>query len=374
MRNILKSIGCLLSLLLVAQFAVAQETQIFPGKIWPDNNGKHINAHGGNIIRVGEFWYWYGESRGEQGEPMPGVGVYRSEDLVNWTHLGIALSIFSEPGHVLETGCVIERPKVVYNKKTEQYVMIFHHELKGRGYEAAQTGFAVSKTPEGPFTFLKSLRPNAGKWPADWSEAHVAEAKALKEEDYKEWWTPEWHKAIDKGLLVKRDFEGGQMSRDMTVYIDDDGKAYHIFSSEENLTLHFAELTDDFLDYTGKYYRVAPAGHNEAPTIMKHNGRYWMITSGCTGWAPNEARMFWADNILGPWTQVPTPFKGEKVETSFDTQGTYILYLPSTNQFIFMADRWQPKTLALSPHVWLPISFDENGTPVLTWIDSWQVK
>ena len=85
--------------------------------------------------------------------------------------------------------------------------------------------------------------------------------------------------AIKKGLLVKRDLEGGQMSRDMTVYVDDDGKAYHIYSSEENLTLQIAELTDDYTAHTGRYVRVAPGGHNEAPAIFKHNGTYWMITS-----------------------------------------------------------------------------------------------
>ena len=58
--------------------------------------------------------------------------------------------------------------------------------------------------------------------------------------DY-EWWTPEWREAVNKGMFVKRDLEGdGQMSRDMTLFVDDDGTAYHIYSSEENLTLHIA--------------------------------------------------------------------------------------------------------------------------------------
>ena len=34
------------------------------------------------------------------------------------------------------------------------------------------------------------------------------------------------------------------MSRDMTLFVDDDGKGYHIYSSEDNLTLHIAELTE----------------------------------------------------------------------------------------------------------------------------------
>lgn len=77
----------------------------------------------------------------------------------------------------------------------------------------------------------------------------------------------------------------------MTLFVDDDGKAYHIYSSEDNLTLQIAELADDYLSHTGKYIRIFPGGHNEAPAIFKKEGTYWMITSGCTGWDPNKARL-----------------------------------------------------------------------------------
>lgn len=346
---------------------------IFPGQKWVDNNGKHINAHGGNIIKDGDTWYWYGERRNTENSygPMPGVSVYKSSNLVDWTDCGVALATVNEPDHMLEAGCIIERPKVMRNPQTGKYVMLFHHELKGRGYEAARVGFAESDTPEGPFVFVKSLRPNAKSWPSDWNRQQIARAMALDITDYKKWWTPEWYAAVNAGLFLNRDYGGGQMSRDMTVYIDDDGKAYHIYSSEENLTLHIAELTDDYMNYTGKYVRMAPAGHNEAPTILKRDGKYWMITSGCTGWAPNEARMFWAENIFGPWHQAKTPFRGEKVSTSFDSQGTFIIQLPNADKYIFMADRWSPDSLSESRHIWLPIQFDANGSPFLEWQDSW---
>ena len=80
------------------------------------------------------------------------------------------------------------------------------------------------------------------------------------------------------------------MSRDMTLFVDDDRKAYHIYASEENLTLQIAELSDDYLSHTGRYIRVAPGGHNEAHAIFKIDGRYYIITSGSTGWEPNAAR------------------------------------------------------------------------------------
>ncbi len=347
--------------------------EIRPGQEWPDRKGEHINAHGGGLLFHEGKYYWYGENRPARGFTTEvGVEVYSSSDLMNWEDEGVALAVSDEAGHDIERGCIMERPKVVRNPKTGKFVMLFHLELKGQGYAAARVGFAESDSPVGPFRFIRSLRPNAGKWPVDFSRRDIRKAKKLKESDYKEWWTPEWREAIREGLLLARDVPGGQMSRDMTVYVDDDGKAYHIYSAEENLTLNIAELTDDYLDYTGRYVRVAPGGQNEAPAIFKRDGVYWMITSGCTGWAPNEARMFKATSLWGPWEQLPSPFVGKDAKKSFHTQGTYIFKVEGTEDgFVFMADRWNPRSLKNSRHIWLPIDFEADSTPVIRWVDGW---
>lgn len=347
--------------------------EIRPGQEWPDRKGEHINAHGGGLLFHEGKYYWYGENRPARGFTTEvGVEVYSSSDLMNWEDEGVALAVSDEAGHDIERGCIMERPKVVRNPKTGKFVMLFHLELKGQGYAAARVGFAESDSPVGPFRFIRSLRPNAGKWPVDFSRRDIRKAKKLKEADYKEWWTPEWREAIREGLLLARDVPGGQMSRDMTVYVDDDGKAYHIYSAEENLTLNIAELADDYLDYTGRYVRVAPGGQNEAPAIFKRDGVYWMITSGCTGWAPNEARMFKATSLWGPWEQLPSPFVGKDAKKSFHTQGTYIFKVEGTEDgFVFMADRWNPRSLKNSRHIWLPIDFEADGTPVIRWVDGW---
>ena len=347
--------------------------EIRPGQEWPDRKGEHINAHGGGLLFHEGKYYWYGENRPARGFTTEvGVEVYSSSDLMNWEDEGVALAVSDEAGHDIERGCIMERPKVVRNPKTGKFVMLFHLELKGQGYAAARVGFAESDSPVGPFRFIRSLRPNAGKWPVDFSRRDIRKAKKLKESDYKDWWTPEWREAIREGLLLARDVPGGQMSRDITVYVDDDGKAYHIYSAEENLTLNIAELTDDYLDYTGRYVRVAPGGQNEAPAIFKRDGVYWMITSGCTGWAPNEARMFKATSLWGPWEQLPSPFVGKDAKKSFHTQGTYIFKVEGTEDgFVFMADRWNPRSLKNSRHIWLPIDFEADSTPVIRWVDGW---
>lgn len=369
-------IFCVWGLVMAASVGAQSLERITPGQEWPDRKGEHINAHGGGLLFHEGKYYWYGENRPARGFTTEvGVEVYSSSDLMNWEDEGVALAVSEEAGHDIERGCIMERPKVVRNPKTGKFVMLFHLELKGKGYAAARVGFTESDSPVGPFRFIRSLRPNAGKWPTDFSRRDIRKAKKLKEADYKEWWTPEWREAIREGLLLARDVPGGQMSRDMTVYVDDDGKAYHIYSAEENLTLNLAELTDDYLDYTGRYVRIAPGGQNEAPTIFKRDGVYWMITSGCTGWAPNEARMFKAASLWGPWEQLPSPFVGKDAKKSFHTQGTYIFKVEGTEDgFVFMADRWNPQSLKNSRHIWLPIDFEADGTPVIRWVDSWSPK
>ena len=334
---------------------------------WKDVNNEYINAHGGGVLFHNGLYYWFGEHRPENGFTTEvGVNCYASSDLQNWTHKGVALAVSEEPGSDIERGCIMERPKVIYNKKTGKFVMWFHLELKGQGYGPARAAVAVSDKPEGPYRFVRSGRVNPGIYPENMPEADRKLTWNMKK--YKKWWTPEWYKAVNQGLFVKRDIEGGQMSRDMTLFVDDDGKAYHIYSSEENLTLHIAELTDDYLQHSGRYIRIFPGGHNEAPALFKKDNMYWMITSGCTGWDPNEARMFSASSIWGPWKQHPNPCRGQNSEKTFSGQSTFVLELPE-NRFIFMADVWKPKSLMYSGHIWLPIQFDEQGVPFIEWTD-----
>ena len=329
------------------------------GELWYDTDGRHINAHGGGILKYGDTYYWFGEHKDERtSDAMVGVMCYASKDLVNWRNCGVALSV-TEPapgqsgqrmrrgattGSDIERGCILERPKVIYNPVTKKFCMWFHLELKGQGYNAARYGVAVADRPEGPYKFLYSSRANAGTWPVEGSPMNFDE-------------------------YLKRDYGTGQMARDMTLYVDDDGKAYHIFSSEENFTLHIAELTGDYLHHTGRYTRMAPGGQNEAPAIFKHDGTYWMITSGCTGWAPNEARMFSAPSIWGPWTQHPNPCRGPLAEKTFNGQSTYVLTLDD-GRHIFMADIWRPNHPIDARYIWLPIEF-EDGKPVVRWRDEW---
>jgi len=169
-----------------------KNTLIKPGEIWPDTEGKHINAHGGGILLYKGIYYWFGESRlprGETDRTNYGVGCYSSKDLLNWKNERLALRVTNDTASLLQPGCVIERPKVIFNRRTGKFVMWFHHELRGQGYRAAMTGVAVSDNINGPYKYIRSLRPNAGVWPVNFSNEQIN--YSIKDSDLKGM-TGEW--------------------------------------------------------------------------------------------------------------------------------------------------------------------------------------
>lgn len=151
---------------LAGAFCASAADTIRPGEIWPDNNGKHINAHGGGVLYDGGKYYWFGEHKSDHtSSALVGVTCYSSDNLTDWTDMGVALPVVDIEGHDLERGCVLERPKVVYNPLTGKYVMWFHLELKGRGYAAARYGVATADKPEGPYKYMRSGRVLPGIYP-----------------------------------------------------------------------------------------------------------------------------------------------------------------------------------------------------------------
>jgi len=358
-------------ILIAIHYAGYAQNEITPGALWLDTDGKYINAHGGGVLKHEGIYYWYGEHKGDKNNAYVGITCYSSMDLVHWKNEGVALPVSSDPDSEITSGSVMERPKVVYNQKTQKFIMWFHLELKGQGYSAARTALAISDKPSGPFIYQQSFRPNAGQWPINFKENWKSSKPG---EDSLKWWSDDWYQAVREGLYVRRDFEKGQMSRDMTIYVDEDGTAYHVHAAEENLTIHISELTDDYQNFTGRYVTVAPAGHNEAPAIFKRKGYYYMITSGCTGWDPNAARSFRAQSMFGPWEPLGNPCIGDQADLTFESQGTFILPMPGKrNEFIFMADRWRPENPKDGRYVWLPLKV-EGGKPVLQWYDEWEIN
>lgn len=361
---------CTLVLLIMNSCANGELRSFTPGEIWPDNNGIHINAHGVGILTVGDTYYWYGEHKTEGAKgnfANMGVHCYSSQNLHDWQDEGIVLKVSDNPNSEIAKGCILERPKVIYNKKNNNYVMWFHLEPKGAGYTGARSGVAVSDSPVGPFRYLESVRPNAGHWAQNINPQQKDAPVLCDGLKFSGGGLPD-----DVNLLniAKRDFEGGQMARDMNLFVDQDDKAYHIYSSEENSTLHVALLDESYTKHSGVYTRNFEGRFMEAPAMFKRDGKYYLIMSGCSGWDPNQARSAIAESPLGPWRELGNPAIGDSTNTTFHSQSSYVLQVG--DKYIYMGDRWRPEDAIDGRYIWLPLEFDGEA-PKLRWADSWSL-
>lgn len=287
------------------------------GTMWLDTDGNPIQAHGGMIEKFDGIYYWYGENKagetvlkenGLHRVDFIGFSCYSSADCISWKNEGLVLKASYQPGSPLHKSRVGERPKVLYNEKSRKYVMWFH--LDSHDYMTAHTGVAVADRPTGPFQFVREMCPNR--------------------------------------------FD----SRDMTLFKDTDGKAYLIYSSDWNKTLRIAQLTDDYLDVNGVYSHAFPEQEREAPAIFIKDGLYYMITSGCTGWEPNNALFGISHNIFSGWKLIGDPCTGENARQTYFGQSTYVF--EKDGRHYLMLDHWNPSNLKESGYSILPVQAD-NG-------------
>jgi len=308
--------------LAISSIANAQVPKSTDGKVWHDTNGNYINAHGAGVLYYNGTYYLFGEiKKGKTWRvpnqdwedyrvPAGGISCYASKDFKHWKYQGIALvPVKGQPDNDLDTGRVIERPKVIYNNKTHHFVMWMHVDKKDYSY--SQAGVAVSNNPAGPYRYIKSVKPN------------------------------------------------GNMARDMTVFKDDDGKAYLVFSSANNNTMDICLLSNDYLSPTIFYTPILLNRRREAPAVFKSKGKYYLITSSCTGWSPNAATYSVADKMLGPWKEYGNPCTGPGADSTFNAQSAYVQYVKDRG-FLFMADIWKKTDLENSTYLWLPLTVD-NG-------------
>jgi len=343
----------------------SSSSEFIPGQVWADTERHPINAHGGGILFHEGVYYWYGEAKtgrtflpdcnkswGGTRVDVTGVSCYSSTNLYDWKNEGLVLqAVTNSPENDLHPSKVLERPKVIYNATTKEFAMWMH--IDSMDYTAARVGVAVSSTPTGPFRYLGSFRPDAGVWPRN-----------ITDDDRKPGPTN----------ALARDFNAGQMARDLTVFVDDDGKAYLFYASEDNATMHVSLLTPDYHHTTGQYARIFIGRSTEAPAVFKRQGKYYLIGSGCTAWAPNAARMAVADSIFGPWRELPNPCVGNDADKTFTSQSAFVLPVQGKEgSFVFLADRWNQWDLPASRYVWLPLDFPVDGNPKLRWQDRWQL-
>lgn len=333
---------CVLLGLFGNQFLKAQEiqTEIKSAEIWLDTNGERLNAHGGGVLFYKGVYYWYGEhkleGKSESQFADGGIHCYSSTDLTNWKNEGVVLSVdYKDEKSDLAYGCILERPKIVYNSKNNQFVAYFKLYLKGVGYDSNYVGVALADKPNGPFMYHHKFRGGG----------------------------------TNKG------------SGDFSMFKDDDGILYHLAVRKPDKAFVIGKMDTDYYFPEGDYQICKGVKlHSEAPAIIKRKGIYHMLGSGSKGWNPNPARYHTTDNILGTWTFQGNPCNGYNnvdklgIEKTYGGQASYIIPIEGEGDtYIAMFDIWKPKRPITGRYIWLPIEFS-NGKMSISWRDSWKLS
>lgn len=282
--------------------------QLKNGELWEDTNGNPIHAHGGHILQKDGFYYWYGEDRRDNIY----VSCYRSKDLINWEFRNHILTTDSRTEHYrVRTICKLinedgkkvnlERPKVLYNEKTSTFVLWVHYE-NGMDYTDAACAVATCDTPDGDFVYHGHFNPY------------------------------------------------GYMSRDCTLYQDKDNTAYFISAARDNGDLHVYRLSEDYLNVDKLVHKLWQGEYREAPAVVEEDGIYYLLSSFCTGWAPNQGKYGISKGIEEDWSLLHN--FGDN--TTYQSQPSFIIKT-ADGQLLYFGDRWNAEHYFESGYIIFPL-------------------
>ena len=281
---------------------------------WYDDTGAAIETRAGCLRKFGDNYYWYGLFAWQDPKAWNDQTCYMSKDLVHWTNKGIALHVVAGAN----------RMDVLYNDTTKQYVMFLKY-----GGDAASLGFATSSTPEGPYT-----------------------------------------------LLNETQVDGANIG-DMSMYQDDDGKAYLAYVWDQtgpNRQHGIYRMSADYLSLDTRLYLWNEASR-EAPHIFKRNGTYYYGVSETNGVKPSPTRYYTATALTGPWSaaaMLSTPGSS----TTYETQVDFVLPFTGTQGTVYMfdGDRWLPTGGSQGGYVWLPYQFSTALMPTMPYYQDWDLN
>jgi beta-xylosidase len=335
----------LVALLFSGTLAEGENTGFRPGQPWLDTNGVHINAHGYCVLDFQGRHYWYGahkiEGKTEDEKNEAGVRCYVSDDLTNWRDQGLVLSVFEKGAHPdLAEAFILDRPKVIYQEAAKTFILYFKlypPKSKGgkSGKDYAWVGVATSATPTGPFEY--------------------------------------------KGYFLGNHSKFG--TGDFAIFQDTDGSVYHVAVRKPDKALIYGRLSEDGLKPVGDYKVLeGVTERTEAPAFFRRDGKVYLLGSGTSGWKPNAARMFVADQFTGPYKELPNPCRGVNPinqlgpDKTFGGQSTFVYPVAGRKDaWIAMFDINKPEDPINSGYIWLPIEF-EADQPVIRWRDTWDLS
>lgn len=350
-----------------------RQDAIYPGQVWLDTSGERIQAHGGALHYEDGVYYWYGENKahtdGKSDIWTWGIRVYRSTDLYNWEDLGLLIPpVLDDPNSNLFPDMRVDRPHIRKCPATGKYVAW----IKLSGEEAC---FLVMQADSflGPYEIVR--------------------------ENY----NPLGCKVGDFDIVQDQDT----------------GKSY-LYMDADHKGVLCLEMAEDMLSaekrVSEQYMGLIPPFTREGIALFERAGRKYMLTSGMTGYIPNQSDSAVSEAWDAPFISKGDPYVDDDTLSSFNSQFTQVFKLPDRDLYIALSDRWVPeypvdaaradllrrcvasrydpkhyqateeeqKELAAAPmletantsiadYVWLPLEFD--GCRVrIRWQDRWTVE
>ncbi|CCF52754.1 hypothetical protein NDA11_007473 [Ustilago hordei] len=299
-KTLLSSLSTL-ALTLISS-VTATENYIVSGDRWHDTSSSYINAHGAGLLHdsSASLWYWVGEYKAAS-NGFQGFSLYSSSDLINWDSHGLILP----PSSSLPFQ-VGERPKLIKNSSTGEYVLWFHADSSN--YSLAKVGICYANKVTGPYT------------------------------------------CPENGVFSPL----GMESRDMNVYVDtyNNNQGYLLFATNGNADVGIAKMTSDYKNLTSLVGTIA--SRLEGFGVFRDDaGLYNMVVSNQSGWQPNANSLYTTPNL---GTQVPTysNYIANNAYNTYNSQNTFEIS-PNDNLEVYLGDRWWETDLQQSSYVWYPL-------------------
>jgi Glycosyl hydrolases family 43. len=352
----------------------------YPGRVWRDTDGRRIQAHAGGLIYEDGTYYWYGENKEKTDGRCTvwtyGIRAYSSKDLYNWKSEGLLIPPNLEDAESdLWPEKYVDRPHIIKCGYTGKYVCWL--KLSGN-----QSYFTVLQSDrfQGPYT-----------------------------------------------VAVERYQPFGIQVGDFDLIKDEDGRCYLFVEADHDRVVGM-ELSEDYLQavrqVSSQYDGLHAPFCREGVALLERRGIRYMLTSGMSGYIPNESDCAFSANWDEPFVHVGNPHVRDSTHASFNSQISQVFKVPGKKDlYIALADRWVPgypmdarrtdlfrraiasryeperyhvteeelaewqqrpateaTDTSVSDYVWLPLRFEEptaenpGGKVLIDWLDEWRIE
>ncbi|MFJ8666392.1 family 43 glycosylhydrolase [Streptomyces sp. NPDC093600] len=311
---------------------------------WNDTSGNPIYSQGGGVFKFGDTYYWYGvhytgaelyrstPTRKYDGDvSFVSIPVYSSKDLVNWKFENrvATRSTRINNGATLGQAGWVGRLGVSYNENTGKYVLATQAYVGGgHGVLFLQGDSPTDTFDYGYFQTQITNSPTTG-------------------------------------------------TGDQTVFTDDNGKDYLIFSNREGRSRAFVSKlreSDSLRAEPGVEIGRNSSGR-EGNAMFKLDGKYYHAASDLHGWNTSVTHVLESttSNIQGAYTGEYT-LPGTEMDYSHVTQTGFFVTVKGTKQstVIFAGDRWADFAWnGIGYNQWMPVT-KTGARPQFHSVSQWQ--